>query len=80
MCIGIIKYLIAVLIASILIAGTIIMLWFAFGLMINFYKIFLKSKSKSELKNKKECAHDHIVHDKANPEYPFACSACGKRF
>ncbi len=77
MCVSVIKYLIAILIASVLIAVAVIVLWFVFGLVINFYKIYLKPKKPI---NKKECTHDYIVHDKAHPELPFACTACGKRF
>jgi uncharacterized membrane protein len=77
MCIGVIRYLIPILIASVLIAAAVIVLWFVFGMIINFYKIYLKPKKPID---KKECNHDHIVLDKAHPQWPFACTACGKRF
>lgn len=78
MYIDFILFLVAVVAASVLFAVAVIVLWFVFGLIINFYKIYLKPKPKPEPET--ECTHDHIFVGYPNSEYPFACSKCGKRF
>ena len=73
-------FLVAVVAASVLFAVAVIVLWFVFGLIINFYKIYLKPKPKPEPEAKMDCTHDHVYCDEGHPEYPFVCSKCRKRF
>ncbi len=72
----IIKFLLAAIVVAVLCAVITIVMWFVFGLMVCFYKIYLKKKPEVKI----ECTHDHVICDEGHPEYPFACTKCGERF
>lgn len=74
----IVKFLVVAIVTAICFATVVIVLWFAFALIVTFYKIYLKPKPEPE--PKMDCTHDHIYCDEGHPEFPFVCSKCRKRF
>lgn len=70
----IIKGLVLLFLIGILASCVVCVVWFLWALMVNFYKVYLKSSKV----NQDQCNHPSSHYTDTHPDLCWTCHACGK--